>query len=87
MAQCSALFEEQLKGLTSYQLNFIRAVCNGVHSDFGSKAILESYNLGSKSNVSRIMNALRDRELIDIGKDGVFIEDPVFRIWFMKASA
>ncbi len=87
MAQCSGLFEEQLKGLTSYQLNFIRAVCNGVHSDFGSKAVLESYNLGSKSNVSRIMNALRDRELIDIGKDGVFIEDPVFRMWFMRASA
>ena len=87
MAQCSGLFEEQLKGLTSYQLNFIRAVCNGVHSDFGSKAVLESYNLGSKSNVSRIVNALRDRELIDIGKDGVFIEDPVFRMWFMRAFA
>lgn len=87
MAQCSGLFEEQLKGLSSYQMNFIRAVCNGVHSDFGSKAVLESYNLGSKSNVSRIMNALRDRELIDIGKDGVFIEDPVFRIWFMRTSA
>ena len=47
-------------GITPHQLNFIRAVCNGVHSDFGSKAVLESYNLGSKSNVSRIMNALRD---------------------------
>ena len=56
-------------------------------STLGSKAVLESYNLGSKSNVSRIMNALRDRELIDIGKDGVFIEDPVFRMWFMRASA
>jgi hypothetical protein len=25
--------------------------------------------------------------LIDIGKDGVFIEDPVFRMWFMRAFA
>ena len=31
MAQCSGLFQEQLQGLTSYQLNFLRAVCNGVH--------------------------------------------------------
>ena len=48
LAQCSALFEEQLKGLTSYQMNFIRALCDGVSSDFSSKTILETYNLGSK---------------------------------------
>ena len=82
MAQCSGLFEEQLKGLSSYQMNFIRAVCNGVRTDFGSKAILETYNLGSKSNITRIMTALRDRELIDTDRGGAYIEDPVFRMWF-----
>ncbi len=45
LAQCSALFEEQLKGLTGFQMNFLRALCDGVSSDFGSKAILENYNL------------------------------------------
>lgn len=81
MAQCSGLFEQQTQGLTSYQMNFIRAICDGVHADFGSKAILENYNLGTKSNISRIKTALRDRELIDITKEGVFLEDPVFRMW------
>ena len=84
LAQCSGLFEEQLQGLTSYQLNFIRAICNGVHADFGSKAILEEYNLGSKSNISRIKTALRDRELIEIEKDGIYLEDPVFQMWFKR---
>ena len=86
LAQCSALFEEQLKGLTGYQLNFIRALCDGVTSDFGSKAILESYNLGSKSNVSRIKTALQDKEMIDFDKDTVYLEDPVFKIWYKRSS-
>ncbi len=81
MAQCSGLFEQQIQGLTSYQLNFLRAICNGVHTDFGSKAVLEEYNLGTKSNIARIKTALLARELIDITKDGVFLEDPVFRMW------
>ena len=83
-AQCSGLFEQQIQGLTSYQLNFIRAICNGIHADFGSKAILEEYNLGSKSNISRIKTALRDRELIDISQEQITIEDPVFRMWFQR---
>ena len=84
MAQCSGLFQEQLQGLTSYQLNFLRAVCNGVHSDFGSKSVMEEYNLGSKSNIARIKEALLDRELIETSQDGVYLEDPVFRMWFNK---
>ena len=81
LAQCSALFEEQLKGLTGYQMNFLRALCDGVCTDFGSKAILENYNLGSKSNIVRIKTALQDKEMIDFDKDCVYLEDPVFRIW------
>lgn len=81
LAQCSALFEQQLQGLTSYQMNFIRAICNGVNTDFGSKAILEEYKLGSKSNITRIKTSLQDRELIEITQNGIFLEDPVFKLW------
>ena len=84
LAQCSALFEEQLRGLTGFQMNFLRALCDGVTSDFSSKTILESYNLGSKSNISRIKSTLQDKEMIDFDKDGVYLEDPVFKIWFKR---
>ena len=84
MSQCSGLFEQQIQGLTSYQLNFIRALCRGVHSDFGSKAVLEDYNLGTKSNISRIKTALLERELIDVTEDGIFLEDPVFKLWMNR---
>ena len=84
MSQCSGLFEQQIQGLTSYQLNFIRALCRGVHTDFGSKAVLEEYNLGTKSNISRIKTALLERELIDVTEDGIFLEDPVFKLWINR---
>ena len=80
--QCSGLFEQQVKGLSSYQMNFIRAICNGIHSDFGSKAVLEEYNLGSKSNISRIKAALLNRELITEERETITLEDPVFQMWF-----
>ena len=84
LAQCSGLFEQHIQSLTSHQLNFIRAISNGVHTDFGSKSTLEEYNLGTKSNITRIKTALADRELIEITKDGVFLEDPVFKLWLKK---
>lgn len=84
MTQCSGLFQEQLQGLTSYQMNFIRAICNGVHSDFGSKEVLEEYHLGSKSNISRLRESLLDKEIIETNAEGVYLEDPIFRIWFKR---
>ena len=84
LAQCSGLFVEQTKGLTAYQLNFIRALCAGFHSDFGSKNVIEQYPLGSKSNISRIKTALMERELIEERLDGVFLSDAVFEIWFNR---
>ena len=63
-----------------------KSICirNVVHTDFGNKAVMEEYNFGSKSNIARIKEALLDRELIETDQDGVYLEDPVFRMWFNK---
>lgn len=82
--QNSGLFTSQIEGLTTYQMNFLRAVCAGYHSDFTSKALSALYDLGAKSNVSRIKNALIDKELIDTSNQEVTIADPVFRLWFRQ---
>ena len=58
--------------------------CVGLTTDFSSKAILESYNLGSNSNISRIKSALQDKDMIDFDKDNVYLEDPVFKIWYKR---
>ena len=84
LAQCSGLFVQQTQGLTSYQMNFIRALCNGFHDNFSSKTVSEMYPLGTKSNISRIKNSLIEKELIEERKDGIYLSDIVFERWFKK---
>lgn len=82
--QNSALYQEQIKDLSSFQMNFLRAICQGIHSGFTSKDILERFHLGAKSNISRLHTSLIEKELIE-SKDGqLFFMDSVFEIWFRK---
>lgn len=78
------LFIQQTSSLTSYQMNFLRAVANGVHIGFGEKEIRESYNLGSNSNIIRLKNALLERDLIDTNGREIYFTDPVFAIWLLR---
>ena len=84
IAQCSGLFVQQTLGLTTYQLNFIRALCSGIHTDFGSKEINAQFPLGTKSNIARIKNALTEKELIEERIDGTYLSDIVFEMWFNR---
>ena len=84
LQQCHGLFVQQTEGLTTYQLNFLRLLCSGVHSGFTALAVTETYPLGSKSNIDRIKKALIDKELITLEKDGIFIADCVFELWFKR---
>ena len=84
LQQCSGLFIQQTEGLTTYQLNFIRLLCNDIHSGFTVQSIADTYPLGSKSNIDRIKKALENREIITTTKDGVFLADCVFELWFKK---
>lgn len=84
LEQNSSLFIQQTEGLTTYQLNFIRLLCNSIHSGFNTQSVVEQYSLGSKSNVDRIKKCLIDRELITIEKEGVFLADCVFELWFKR---
>lgn len=84
IAQCSGLFVQQTIGLSTYQLNFIRALCAGIHTDFGSKDVNEQFPLGTKSNIVRIKDALTEKELIEERPDGIYLSDVVFEMWFNR---
>lgn len=79
------LFQEQIKDLSSYQMNFLRAICQGIHSGFTSKDILERFTLGTKSNINRLHTSLIDRELIESIDQKLYIMDPVFERWFTQS--
>ena len=79
--QNSELFIQQISGLTSYQLNFLKAIKKGVRKDFTSKDVLENYNLGSKSNITRLINVLVSKELIEKQGENYIISDPILELW------
>lgn len=83
MAQSVSLFVEQTANLTSYQLNLVRAICQGYHHDFGSKEVTSRFELGTKSNLTKLKKALVEREIIEINETGCYIADPLFERWFV----
>lgn len=82
--QNSGIFIEQTGSLTTYQMNFLRAVLSGVSSGFGEKAVRENFDLGVPSNITRLKQSLIDKELVEITEKGIIIGDPVLRIWLQK---
>ncbi len=81
MDQCSSLFVQQTINLTSYQINFLRAMAAGIFQGFGEKKVQELYPMGSKSNIDRIQKSLMERELIEATPQGYIFSDVVFKQW------
>lgn len=86
ISQNTLLFMQQIEGLTSYQMNFLKAIADGIHNDFTSQKILGSYDLGVKSNIMRIKNVLIQKELIEKTPEGIFFTDPIFKLWMKRMN-
>lgn len=82
--QNTPLFEKQTENLTSYQINFLRAIIDGVHSEFTSQDVINKYQLGSSANVSTIKRALVKKEIIEIEKRLIDIPDPIMKVWLKR---
>lgn len=82
--QNTPLFEKQTESLTTYQMNFLRALINGVHKEFTTQEVLQKYQLGSSANVSIVKRALEKKELIEIEKNQVTLPDPVMKVWLKR---
>ena len=82
--QNTPLFEKQTENLTGYQLNFLRAIIDGVSKEFTTKNVLEKYNLGTSSNVAIVKRALIKKELIDTEKKEIVISDVVLKEWLRR---
>lgn len=79
--QCTPLFMEQLNSLTTYQMNFLRAINNGQHDQWTSQEVMNKYNLGTKSNISKMHKLLLEKDFIERRKDGLYLSDPVLQLW------
>jgi AAA+ ATPase superfamily predicted ATPase len=78
------LFEKQTENLSAYQMNFLRALVDGVHGEFATGEILQKYRLSSSANVSVVKRALTRKELIETQGRHVYLADPVMKLWLRQ---
>ena len=76
--QNNILFQSETENLSAYQMNFLKAVIDGIHSKFSSKEIILKYNLGTSANIVRLKSALLQKELIETDGKEIILADPVF---------
>jgi hypothetical protein len=81
--QGSMLYQKETDSLSNTQVNFLKAVVDGVEQ-FSSKDTLRNYNIGSQGNVKKIKEALENKEVIDLWGKKIEFLDPVFRLWFER---
>ena len=82
--QCTPLFMEQLNSLTTYQMNFLRAINDGQHDQWTSQEVMGKYNLGTKSNISKMQKLLLEKDFIERREDGLYLSDPVLQLWLRQ---
>jgi hypothetical protein len=78
--QLSMLFQSMTENLSSPQINYLKAVINGVKKLSAAQTIRD-YHLGSSANVAVIKKALIQKEIIDDHQGEIQLLDPVYALW------
>ncbi|HZH71891.1 MAG TPA: hypothetical protein VFD91_05330 [Mariniphaga sp.] len=78
--QLSLLFQSKTEELTNNQINFLKAMLEGV-KQLSSKETLEAYNLGTSANVNRTKNSLENKEIIDLSRNDITLLHPMYKSW------
>lgn len=77
-------FVEMVQGLTTHQVNLLKAVVEGV-TRFSSADVIRRYGLNSSANVKRVKDALMKKEVLLFDEeDKPVIIDPLFEYWVKK---
>jgi hypothetical protein len=84
LEQNKVFFQREVEQLTELQLNFLRAMANGVSSGFSTKAVLRKYRLESSANVQAIKTALIKRDLIEVDGLKATFNDSLFKLWLKR---
>lgn len=82
---CEPLFIQQTESLSSYQMNFLRALTDGVTTGFTRSEVLNNYQLGTAANISRLKKALTEKDLIALtAPKKLQISDPILALWLKR---
>lgn len=77
-------FVDMMSGLTTHQVNLLKATVEGV-TRFSSAEVIRQYGLNSSANVKRVKDALMKKEVLEFDEDDKpTIIDPLFEYWVKK---
>ncbi len=77
-------FKSTLEGLTTHQVNLLKATVEGV-TRLSSAEVIRHYQLNSSANVKRVKDALMKKEILLFDDaDNPTIIDPLFEYWVKK---
>lgn len=77
-------FQKVIEGLTTYQLNFLKAICKGVET-LHSKETIKTFSLGTTATIQRSIQALLQKDVIDVMGKEITVVDPAFKWWFVRS--
>ena len=49
-----------------------------------SQEVMGKYNLGTKSNISKMQKLLLEKDFIERREDGLYLSDPVLQLWLRQ---
>ena len=84
LEQNRIFFQREVEQLSELQMNFLRAVANGISTGHSSKEVIKKYRLESSANVNAIKRSLLKKDIIDIEGQSVTINDSLFKLWIQR---
>lgn len=84
LEQNKVFFQREVEQLSEHQLNFLRALANGVTSGFSRKEVIKKYRLESSANIQSVKKALLKKDLIDIDGQELSFNDSLFKLWLKR---
>ncbi len=84
LEQNKVFFQREVEQLTEHQLNFLRALANGVTTGFSSREIIRKYRLESSANVQAVRKSLLKKDLIDVDGQEISFNDSLFKLWLRR---
>ena len=79
MEQNKVFFQREVEQLSALQMNFLRALANGVSTGFSRKDVIKKYRLESSANVQSIRKALLKKDLIDVDGQDITFNDSLLK--------
>lgn len=84
VGQLEMIFTHTMEELKPTQVEYLRAVCDGVTS-WNSVETLKKYKMGTAANVKNLKAALEKREIITSFPKQIELQDPVFETWLRES--